>query len=326
MPRSQVVSSRSAALRRHNPLAEDISTTGGLLRTKSSTGKRKSRSDEDATGDGYIDSSSSRKILAIAQELADEDEEDRKAVAKAVAPNPAFAIDSRFADQENVTEDVKVAAHDEEDEWMPEEDVEIEDVDPADMAVYSRFLSKGKQLADFAPSIATLSTIDRRKDSIEEREAVEEQAETTNLADLILQRIAEKEALTAAQSSGRGVVHGGGPPEDAVEIPANVAEVFEKWVTSWMLSVQLLTSLFFTDAPSSFPDTNQALYPNPSKSSQRFHLGTCSSLSPAPIRGRRTRRSPQLGFSSLPSPPPLSTSSRRSSLTVSNKTSTKTAS
>src|SRR3981189_552980 len=101
MPKSQAVSARSPAGRRHNPLADDISTTGGLLRTKTSTGKRKSRSDEEETGDGYIDASSSRTILAIEQALADEDDERRKAVAKAVAPNPAFAFDSRFADEED---------------------------------------------------------------------------------------------------------------------------------------------------------------------------------------------------------------------------------
>ena len=322
----QIVSNRSAALRRRNPLAEDISTTGGLLRTKSSTGKRKLRSDEDANGDGYIDALSSRKILAIAQELADEDDEDRKAVAKAVAPNPAFAFDSRFADQENDTEDVQTATYSEGDEWRPDEDVEDEDIDPADMAVYNKFLSKGEQLADFAPSIAKLSTIDRRKDNTEEREEAEEEGATTNLADLILQRIAEKEALTSAQSSGRPLVHGGGPLQDAVEIPANVAEVFEKWVITFTVSRQLLTSISIADAPLSSRGTNLALYRNRSKSSQLFRPGTCSFLSPALTPGHLTPPLPQPKSSSLPSPQSPSTSSRQSSLIASNKISTKIAS
>jgi essential nuclear protein 1 len=229
MPRPQAGPARSPANRRHNPLAEDISTIGGLLRTKSSTGKRKSRSDEDINGDGYIDAPSSRKILAIAQDLADEDDEDQRAVAKAVAPNPAFAYDSRFEDEEEDPQGAKPAAYDDEEDWMPDEDVEADDIEPDDMAVYNKFLPNHTEFANFAPSIANLSTIDRRKDSIEEPEMVEEgEGQTTNLADLILQRIAEKEALTAAQSSGRPGVHGGGPPEDAVQIPANVAEVFEK--------------------------------------------------------------------------------------------------
>src|SRR2546423_7225856 len=231
MSRPRVGSTRLPALRRHNPLDKDISTSGGLLRTKPSTSKRKSHPDEDAHGDGYIDANSSRKILAIAQELADEDDEDRRAVAKAAAPNPAFAFVSRFVEKQDDAEGAQSRAYDEEEEWMAEEDVEVEDIDPDDMAIYNKFLSKEEQFADFAPSIANLSTIDRRKDGIEEQEPVEEEGETTNLADLILQRIAEKEALTAAQSSGQPVVHGGGPPEDVVEIPANVAEVFEKLAT-----------------------------------------------------------------------------------------------
>jgi essential nuclear protein 1 len=228
MLRPQAGLTRPLVPRRHNPLTEDIATSGGLLRTKSSNGKRKSRSDEDVDGDGYVDAPSSRKILAIAQELVDEDDEERQAVAKAVIPNPAFAIDSRFGYEEDDPEGDKAAAYNDEEDWMPDEDVVVDDIDPEDMAVYNKFLSKGEEFADFAPSISNLSTIDRRKDSTEELEAMEEEGQTTNLAELILKRIAEKEATTAAQSSGRPVIHGGGPPEDAVEIPANVAEVFEK--------------------------------------------------------------------------------------------------
>jgi essential nuclear protein 1 len=180
------------------------------------------------SGDGYIDASSSRKILAIAQELADEDDEERKAVAKAVTLKPAFSIDSRFVDEEDEAEDGKAAAYDDDDEdWMPDEDVAVDDVDPEDMAMYNKFLPRGGELGDFASSIANLSTTDGRKDSVEDAGIVEE-GESTNLAELILKRIAEKEAATVAQSSGRPVIHGGGPPEDAIEIPANVAEVFEK--------------------------------------------------------------------------------------------------
>src|ERR1700712_2752657 len=94
--------SKTAMARRHNPLEDDISTAGGRLRTKSITGKRKSRSDEDAKGDGYIDARSSRKILAIAQDLADEDAADHQtAGARLVSPtNAAFTFDSRFAGQD----------------------------------------------------------------------------------------------------------------------------------------------------------------------------------------------------------------------------------
>lgn len=50
----------------------------------------------------------------------------------------------------------------------------------------------------------------------------------TNLADLILEKIAAYEAKQAGQNNP--VIKGGGPPEDAVEIPAKAMEVFEKYV------------------------------------------------------------------------------------------------
>src|SRR5271170_2388784 len=142
--------SKSMAPRRHNPLAEDISTVGGRLRTKSITGKRKSRSEDNANGDGYIDAQSSRKILAIAQDLADEDAEDRRIVAKAAGPNAAFSIDSRFVREEEDEPDYR----ENEEEWLPDEEAAGEDLDPEDLAIYKKFLPDGDELADFAPAIA----------------------------------------------------------------------------------------------------------------------------------------------------------------------------
>ncbi len=49
-------------------------------------------------------------------------------------------------------------------------------------------------------------------------------AEGTNLADLILEQIAAHEAAQSAKP----MIHGGGAPEDAVEIPAKVVEVYTK--------------------------------------------------------------------------------------------------
>ena len=46
----------------------------------------------------------------------------------------------------------------------------------------------------------------------------------TNLADLILEKIAAYEAVQSDQP----VIHGGGLPEDAVELPAKVVEVYSK--------------------------------------------------------------------------------------------------
>ncbi|KIV84842.1 hypothetical protein PV11_00596 [Exophiala sideris] len=225
----------TATMRRHNPLEDDITTAGGRLRTKSVTGKRKSRSDETAQGDGYIDAKSSRKILAMAQDLEEEDDQDRQAAAaKLVSPsNPAFGVDFRFTGDAEDEEGGAGPHYNDEEEWEAEEEevVAEEDVDPEDMAVYKKFLNDGEELADFAPSIANLTTGDRRPGDEEEAEEEDEEAgQTTNLTDLILQRIAEKEALEAARNAGnqQQVFMGGGQPDDAVEIPAKVVETFTK--------------------------------------------------------------------------------------------------
>lgn len=54
----------------------------------------------------------------------------------------------------------------------------------------------------------------------------EEEGQGTNLADMILEKIA---AYEAKQAGGPKIL-GGGAPEDAVEIPAKAVEVYEKYV------------------------------------------------------------------------------------------------
>jgi essential nuclear protein 1 len=54
--------------------------------------------------------------------------------------------------------------------------------------------------------------------------------QTTNLADLILEKIAEHEAKQAGEHTGGPFIQGGGLPEDAVQIPAKAIEVYEKYV------------------------------------------------------------------------------------------------
>ena len=52
----------------------------------------------------------------------------------------------------------------------------------------------------------------------------EMEGEGTNLADLILEKIAAHEAA----QTGEPVIQGGGMLEDAVELPAKVVEVYSK--------------------------------------------------------------------------------------------------
>jgi essential nuclear protein 1 len=231
---SQTPSSSTAGRagpQRHNPLADDLSPIAHL-RTKatiSTTGKRKSRSYEES-GDGYVDALSSRKILAIAQDLAEEDAAERDRTRVANAPNAAFAFDSRIGvdvghDERDRIEDYE----DNEGDWMPEEDVEEEDVDPGDLAIYKKFLSQDESIVAFAPSLAALYTNGQAQDQGRQntQDGGDSSSQTTNLADLILQRIAEKEALDQhkehLQTSGNNT-----KPDSTSEIPPRVVEAFTK--------------------------------------------------------------------------------------------------
>ena len=51
-----------------------------------------------------------------------------------------------------------------------------------------------------------------------------EEGQGTNLADLILEKITAHEATQA----GRPIIQGDGPPEEAIELPAKVVEVYSK--------------------------------------------------------------------------------------------------
>lgn len=83
-----------------------------------------------------------------------------------------------------------------------------QEVDPSDMDLFNRFM----------PSSSANSIIQ----SATQRQTDEGQG--TNLADLILEKIAAHEA----GQIGQPIVHGGGMLEDAVELPAKVVEVYSK--------------------------------------------------------------------------------------------------
>lgn len=120
--------SRTAA-RRHNPLAEDILSTGHL-RTTSKSGKKKSSNADD--GEGFIDAKASRKILQIGQDLAEEEAaEQQQKVAQQSAGlqhNNAFDFSTRFGeDEEYISED---------EEKYGEEDWDDEDVGDKEVCYY----------------------------------------------------------------------------------------------------------------------------------------------------------------------------------------------
>ncbi|KAF7713534.1 Bystin family protein [Penicillium ucsense] len=215
MPKA--TSSRAAAAaRRHNPLADDISAVGHL-RTNSTTKKGKRQSHDDGedgeTGERFVDAKMSRKILQIGQELAEEDAaEQQKLRFGGVQPksNPAFEFDTRFED-DMPSDDEKY----ENDNWVDDEEEEHEEieVDPNDLDMFNKFMPGGH---DEDPIFGT-------------RQPGEQlQGQTTNLADLILEKIAEHEAKLNGEAVGGNYIQGGGAAEDAVQIPAKAVEVYEK--------------------------------------------------------------------------------------------------
>ncbi|KAJ5594577.1 snoRNA-binding rRNA-processing protein [Penicillium hispanicum] len=224
MPKA--TSSRAAAAaRRHNPLADDITSAGHLRTHSSKKGKPRSQGeDEDGeNGQRFIDAKMSRKILQIGQELAEEDAAEQKLAMKSEPKsNAAFDFDTRF-DEEPLSDDEKF----ENDEWVDEEVEEVvrvlldtheleinvililsQEVDPNDLDMFNKFMPGHEEDPIFHPREPSAA------------------GQTTNLADLILEKIAEHEAKQAGDSAP--FIQGGGLAEDAVQIPAKAVEVYEK--------------------------------------------------------------------------------------------------
>ncbi|KAL2816759.1 Bystin-domain-containing protein [Aspergillus granulosus] len=206
MPKA--TSSRAtAAGRRHNPLAEDILSTGHLRTHPSKKDKRKSRAEqEQENAERFVDAKTSRKILQIGQELADEDAAEQSAArgVDAGQGNSAFDFESRFEDEDVYSDD---EGRFNEEQWDDEEEIE-EVVDPNDLDMFHKFVPRGEEDPIFNPR------------------GTDTGGQTTNLADLILEKIAEHEAKQAGHSGP--IIQGGGLPEDAVQIPAKAIEVYEK--------------------------------------------------------------------------------------------------
>ncbi|OJJ45523.1 hypothetical protein ASPZODRAFT_134202 [Penicilliopsis zonata CBS 506.65] len=209
MPKA--TSSRAAAAaHRHNPLAEDILSAGQVRAKAGKATKHKSRhgDNEEENSERFVDAKLSRKILQIGQELADEDAAETTAARQSnkESTNTAFDFDTRFEDEGPGSDD---EGNFEDDQWADEdEEIEEIEVDPNDLDMFNKFLPAGDEDPIFHPSDPDAG------------------GQSTNLADLILEKIAEYEAKQAGNSEP--FIQGGGLPEDAVQIPAKAIEVYEK--------------------------------------------------------------------------------------------------
>ena len=212
MPKAARSNSSARQERRHNPLSEEYSPTAPL---KQKAGKKRKSTAQENGGDGFVDSKSSRRILEIGQDLADEDEAERAAKRPAVA-NPAFAF---RADEDDEDEEggAEVGEYDDEEAWASDEEVEEVEVDPEDNETWNRLMGGGVD-----PS--KLFDIPRPGDEEEEEE---EPKGPDYLSNLILEKIAAHEAAQEGgdvESAPR--IIGGGTMEDAVQMDPKVVEVY----------------------------------------------------------------------------------------------------
>lgn len=200
MPKAMTPKEFARGGRRHNPLEEDL-TASGPLKTKS--GKRKSRNEDE--GEKFVDSKSSRRILQIGQELAEEDEAENQAA----KPNAAFNFDSRFEEEEDEAE----FGDEDGEEWGDDDEVpELVELAPEDRETFGKFFP-----ADDDPS-------QMLKESWGGADEGDQDEQGTDLTALILERIAQFEANQSGQP-GAGPA---GPQDDGFFVHPKVLDVYTK--------------------------------------------------------------------------------------------------
>lgn len=208
MPKASATTPQRGA-RRHNPLEDDIIATG-ILRNKPSKGRSSGR--EDAEEENFVDPRASKNILRIGRELAEEDRAERPAPPPVTVDN--FGYDSRFGDDGPEEEN---RLYDEDEAWgEDDEEVEEIEVDPNDLETYRKFMPGQEEEDDL---------LKHGWDRKPAAGAEEQQEESVNLADLILEKIAAHEAAESRRNAGMAPV---GPVDDDYELPPKVVEVYSK--------------------------------------------------------------------------------------------------
>jgi essential nuclear protein 1 len=201
MPKVTSSVAEARQLRRHNPLEDDLLATGPL---RSKPSKRKSGKLDDGEAN-FVDSRASRNILRIGQELADEEEEIRR-IPK---PNTAFDLNSRLEDEE------QDAGYEDGEVWGDEDEI-VEEVElaPEDLETFSKFFPVQEDPLLRQGWGGAAEDLD--------------QEQGTNLADLILAKIAAHEAAKEGQSAA-GQPRGSGAIDEDYELPPKVVEVYTKY-------------------------------------------------------------------------------------------------
>lgn len=202
--------SSSSQKRRHNPLEDDLVSTGVLKNREGRPSKRANK--KQAEEQAYVDAKSSRKILAMSRDLIDEGELERGAQKATTSAPSAFDFDPSRLEGGSDQEEEEFTN---EEAWGDEEDVveEIE-VDAADLETFNRFITP---TMNEDPLLA--HGWDRTAGGGEEDEGP-----GVDLADLILAKIAEKEAMQD------GPQELDNPVDEEFELPPMLVEIFTKYV------------------------------------------------------------------------------------------------
>ncbi|CAK7268860.1 snoRNA-binding rRNA-processing protein [Sporothrix epigloea] len=247
MPKAVSPAARQA--RRHNPLDEDLLARGLLKQTAP---KRHTGGDNES-GQGYVDSKASKRILQLGRELETEGDDEAAAAASAQKAD-AFGFGSRYHDGEDNDKDSRPSAFgDETEDWEDEEetggmadDVDDGDLEPADLAAFDKLVSSHQEDDPILRrgldlyisekgngGIAGEDKDDHRDDDEGTYGAQPSTAGNRNLADIILAKIAEHEA--GGGSGGSGGVdfvpagHGAfGADDGEIDINPKVVEVYTK--------------------------------------------------------------------------------------------------
>lgn len=194
--------------RRHNPLEEDILATG-ILKSKPSKGKKREDDDDKA---GFVESKASKQILRLGRELVEEDRQENTAapsIRSAFDPDAArrLGLDDDEEIEEVVFEDDTFGGDDELQEETGEE-IEVDDLE-----TFNKFLPSEQE----NPLSGWLA------DGDADEAAAQAQGSGTNLADLILAKIAEHEAKSQNINDASAA-----PFEEDYELPPKVVEAFTK--------------------------------------------------------------------------------------------------
>lgn len=213
----KITTSDTKTKQRHNPLLKDISSQGGNLRTvprsssssssqKKKSSKKQRHNDEDdeesGGGEGFLDASSSRKILQLAKEQQDELEQEDEIQNK---PSFAQSFKNQQIDSEEEEEEDEYSDFEEEEEVeeivYDEEDAEV---DPKDAELFNKYFQSNGEANNNDDDNSFQPTI--------------------NLADKILAKIQEKESQQQQQQQSSP----DNSNEDAVLLTPKVILAYEK--------------------------------------------------------------------------------------------------